>query len=278
MGKGAGAAGGRASLARLRRFSPSWHPADRPGAMAEAFLLISKLLFALTAAGTGVHLARLGRSGEGSALHARASAMIAVGGVGLLGVAVAPALAAHGAALGKATLIASDALERTALLLLAAFVWSVFGQGRLLRRLLLVAVVLAILGDWVQFLVFQQGPEADVPRLSLVSSQLCFALPFAWCAVETGLAYLRSRRQRALGLAEPRVTNRFLLWSLGCGCLVGICAGEALGLAAGAGAPLAGAIPWVRGSLYLAIVGVFVLAFAPPASYRRWLESGARGA
>jgi hypothetical protein len=246
--------------------------------MAQTFLLVSKLLFALTAAATGVYLARLGRSGEGSALHARASTMIAVGGVGLLGVAVAPALASHWAALARAVTAASDTLERAALVLLAGFVWSVFGQGRLGRRIVLLAVVLAVLADWLQFLVFQQGPTAKMPRASQISTQIVFTLPFAWCAIETGLAYGRSRRQRALGLAEPSVTNRFFLWSFGCACLVGVCAAAALGLALGADAPLAAVIPWARGVLYLAIVGVFVLAFAPPAAYRRWLASGVQRA
>jgi hypothetical protein len=97
-----------------------------------------------------------------------------------------------------------------------------------------------------------------------------------WGSIEA-LRYWRlmSRRGR-LGLADPIVTNRFLLWGVGAGA-AGV--GTAVGLAAQWWTglhPLA--IPWVMfsSSLHGSVAAVAMwFAFLPPAAYRRRLTERA---
>ena len=62
--------------------------------MPEALLLASKALFAATGCGAGLRLAQTARRGR-IPLHMWAAAMIFVGGLGLLGFGMGPALAEH---------------------------------------------------------------------------------------------------------------------------------------------------------------------------------------
>jgi hypothetical protein len=41
-----------------------------------------------------------------------------------------------------------------------------------------------------------------------------YVYPFAWASVEAFLLYSKARRRVSLGLCEPLVCNRFLLWGL----------------------------------------------------------------
>ena len=88
---------------------------------------------------------------------------------------------------------------------------------------------------------------------------------YAWAVAETTREWLAARRRRALGLTEPVVVHRMLLWAIGLGAVLAIWVHEAATLAGGAG----------RGS-YLVIsllgfvcAGALWLAFFPPAFYQR---------
>jgi hypothetical protein len=104
-----------------------------------------------------------------------------------------------------------------------------------------------------------------------------FAVVFGWGAVEGVLAFRSARRRHRLGLADAVVKNRFMLWAASSfGGLIAdlilvplVLSGADLTRDAGprlavAGAALLNSICWY-------------LAFAPPASYTRWLSmEGAR--
>jgi hypothetical protein len=96
---------------------------------------------------------------------------------------------------------------------------------------------------------------------------------FVWGAVAAGVHWGRLRRRLALGLVEPFLCHRFLLWAIGMAASAGLLA-------------IALAINVVHGELVFAIpaalLGVSVLglfgavalflAFLPPAAYVRWIE------
>ena len=88
---------------------------------------------------------------------------------------------------------------------------------------------------------------------------------------------MRERDLLRLGLADPMVTNRFLLWGVGSGAaclgsLIGAVAialtgfstsrSEAMGLVLSAHGAVAAVAMW--------------LAFLPPPRYRRWIEERSR--
>ena len=119
-------------------------------------------------------------------------------------------------------------------------------------------------------LVATSSTPAEAPRRELVMwGGVCVgALTFAWNATESFLLYTQLRRRLALGLADPAVVNRVLMW--------------------GAGTVAAFAMT-VHGLLLRVVVGTVVsdghrlisslfglvaavaiwLAFFPPAAYRR---------
>lgn len=97
-----------------------------------------------------------------------------------------------------------------------------------------------------------------------------------WGAGEALRYHALMRRRARLGLADPVVVNRFLLWGLGAGAagvgsLVGTVAQLALGMSARE-------LGWVTmsSSLHGLVAAIALwLAFLPPARWRRFVESRA---
>jgi hypothetical protein len=100
----------------------------------------------------------------------------------------------------------------------------------------------------------------------------------AWTGLESFVYYGRMRKRRVLGLADPVVTNRFLLWGLvavaalvasGAPLIVGFLGGDSFN---DVPTRLAGAAATIFGSVCLQ------LAFLPPRSYVSWLQARAAAA
>jgi hypothetical protein len=244
--------------------------------MAETLLLASKALFAAVGCGAGFRLAQHARRSRGLPLHAWASAMIFVGGIGLLGFGLGPSLAGSSPVLARWVMLVSDALERLTMLMLALFVWRVFGGGTRSRSALLAASLVAMTASWTYVLLVQRWPEPMLDPAVQAASQLAFAAPFVWATAESGIERRRARRQLALGLCDAVSCNRFLLWALGCGGFASSCFAAALAAWLPDGAGLDQALTMLRATLYAAVSVVVSLAFFPPGGYRRWLEGGDR--
>jgi hypothetical protein len=92
---------------------------------------------------------------------------------------------------------------------------------------------------------------------------------FAWCAIEALLYHRRMRRRMRLGLADPVVANRFLLWAVAS---LGLVTAFLTFLAAKlSGVNAATSVPFLAASFTAALVcGVAMwLAFFAPAAYTR---------
>lgn len=101
---------------------------------------------------------------------------------------------------------------------------------------------------------------------------LGYTLPFAWAGAEALRYHGRALRQQRLGLCEPLVCNRFLLWSL-FGALQVTASLALLGQYASwerEGAFSAG-WDWAMGAIEGGSLVPIWLAFFPPARYRRWI-------
>ena len=152
--------------------------------------------------------------------------------------------------------------------------------------LLLVGLTAALGAEWLGLLhASARGAtrEEILPhtRPWAIAIVVTLALTFAWTGGESFAHHLRLRRQLALGLADPVVANRLLLWALSAFATVVVCAVLAACMRAGL-APL-------RHPLPLALIGVaalsasscWTLAFLPPDGYleavrRRSAERTAR--
>ncbi len=113
-----------------------------------------------------------------------------------------------------------------------------------------------------------------------------FAVEFAirisasiWLCCEAGRYYHLMRLRRGLGLADPIVTNRFLLWTLaGISGLVMLSTSVPPVLYPTTTNPLM-ALDIVLFSVSgLASAFFYMLTFFPPAAYRRWIEGGVQQA
>lgn len=121
-------------------------------------------------------------------------------------------------------------------------------------------------------------PPNSLDRVELTRSALQVGC-LLWGSAEALRYWRLMRRRERIGLAEPVVTNRFLLWGIGAGA-------AGVGTAIGVGASLAQGvssleIPWVVASSsahgFVAAVAMS-LAFIPPASYLRYVRRSARAA
>jgi len=242
--------------------------------MTDLLLLSSRALFALVAFGAGIQLARTALREGGLPTHTWGSAIIFLGGMGLVGYAVGPLLIPLHAGLATATMAASDGLERVALLGLGVFLWKVFGPASAARRIALAVVALALLGDWVALIRFQSWPDTHLPMPLAATTHVVFALPLLWSALESGIQAAKSRRQLALGLAEPVVTNRYVLWMLGSAGLAAICLLSAVEQLLGGGLA-SSVLAGVRIALHTTTAGLVALGFFPPEAYVRHVSRAA---
>jgi hypothetical protein len=120
---------------------------------------------------------------------------------------------AYGTPLGDALGIASRVGIAASVLCMIAFTRLAFrpdgGAARALSWLLVGALLVGffgsgLAGDWI-------GLRNDLAWVWL--EQIAVTVVYGWAALEPARYHLLMRRRVTLGLAEPLVANRFLLWS-----------------------------------------------------------------
>jgi hypothetical protein len=169
------------------------------------------------------------------------------------------------------------------MMFLYAFTWRVFRPHEAWARW---GIALAFLGLVAQsagmtYALASAGADASPHEVTAGWATVEHALVglcLGWTGLESLLFHLRMRRRLALGLAEPVVTNRFLLWAI-----FGIA--TFLVLVVNMTYHIAGVstltdpvcqLVTILGALLAS--GAMYLAFLPPAVYLRWIESRARAA
>jgi hypothetical protein len=243
--------------------------------MPELLLLVSKGLFAAAGCGAGVRLAQIARREGGIPIHAWASAMVLIGGIGLLGFGLGPLLGARAPALARDMMIVTDGLGRLVVMALCVFLWRVFGGGRGARTALLAGMLALLAANWVRALSAQSWP-APMPTGQRFENQIILALPFVWSALEARLSWDRSRRQLALGLTDAATTHRFLLWSLACAGFAGAGVASAAASVSPHESATFAVLTVVQAGFHFATAAIVVVAFFPPDAYTRWVERAAR--
>jgi hypothetical protein len=135
-------------------------------------------------------------------------------------------------------------------------------------------------------LLFVDGGVRREDAPSLLALNALRAGAFGWSFVEATLYWRQMRRRLALGLAEPLVTNRFLLWSIWTGGLA-LCfafvlllriAGRITGVGAEAAPAVFPLLQAVLGASIFCSAAAVWLCFFPPARYRAWVASRAASA
>jgi len=112
----------------------------------------------------------------------------------------------------------------------------------------------------------------DVHAPYSLALRMVFQVWYVWIAIDSLLEWSRARRRLALGLSDPVVTNRFLLWG-SMGVFLAFNGVVAMLFEAQGLSPVVHAVP----ALWLALNGVgagllMLLTFAPPAGYVAWIR------
>ena len=96
-----------------------------------------------------------------------------------------------------------------------------------------------------------------------------------WLGLEAGRYYLRMKRRTRLGLADPVVTDRFLLWTFAAACSFLMLTTSIAPIVLGRTHPVAIAALAVFSVTGAATAACYWLAFFPPEAYRRRLRARA---
>jgi len=165
--------------------------------------------------------------------------------------------------------------------MIVLFVWTTFRPGEMWARGLAGLLLLALWGGHLGW-ELANGYRSSAPGNAFwwIRYSVIWSYPL-WMMIESYRYYGLMRRRRALGLADPVVTNRFFLWG-----------SASLGTAL---ATWIASIPyWLTGDPEVAIawspviqvatatvgvvtVTIYALTFFAPAWYRNWLVASAEG-
>jgi hypothetical protein len=164
----------------------------------------------------------------------------------------------------------------TAPMILGLFAWRVFRPQD--RRAAIAAVTIALVAV-VTACIGVGSPSAELAQkqplvywLAVLSS----ATAYTWCSLEAFVNYRSGRKRVALGLSDPIVINRFLLWAIWSGVCVVLSSANVAGVFA-SGGTLKGLALTVVSIVYLTggVVNLVVvwLIFVPPRFYRTRISS-----
>jgi hypothetical protein len=156
----------------------------------------------------------------------------------------------------------------------AIFTGQVFRPDVSWLRPVLGVVAVIFVGSFIYEAIFTGFADPTTIGSGFRPHSMLSTMILLWGAAESLRYFAMMRRRAKLGLADPLVTNRFLLWGLGIGA-AGV--GSAISVTA---CTITGqhmlAIPWVTvsNSLHGATSAVLMwVAFIPPGFYRRFVES-----
>lgn len=97
------------------------------------------------------------------------------------------------------------------------FTLSVFRPTEWWARAGAAIIVAALVVSWVMFPLTRVYAESRADVIWYDVFAIARSLPLLWGAVEALLHYRKAKRQCRLGLSNPIVANRFLLWGVGLG-------------------------------------------------------------
>ena len=102
--------------------------------------------------------------------------------------------------------------------------------------------------------------------LSWTTIRICALSVYLWCGFESGRYWWMLKKRLKLGLADPVVTNRFLLWAIVMGVSFANVVVPALAAAIGAPDESPGMRVWIA-TTGLVCAGALYLGFLPPQRY-----------
>ena len=217
----------------------------------------------------GVRLLRLARRTRGLPELAMGVAFVASGGIGFALQILAQAPGSLPAAWNVPAMAGGKLAVQLGVACQALFTWRVFRREAGWARGLFVAAVVALAGISVGYALAGGlgDPAYSGPWFWLESAAQMLAT--GWGAVEALRYHALMRRRVRLGLADPVIANRFLLWGVAIGAgVVAIAVGPVIH-AIGVESPWTPLLIGVAGSVAVISALAYWLTFFPPSAYRR---------
>jgi hypothetical protein len=203
--------------------------------------------------------------------------VLGIGPVGFGGIVAAMAVAPSAPGASRALAAAATGAVAVGVAAKSLFNWRIYRPG---SRVAATACGLGIAGLVAAFAL--EGAATGFSPLAWQGSGwhlLRSALQVGcllWGASEALVYWGKMRRRVKLGIADPLLANRFLLWGVGAGAAgLGSAIGVVAQVATGS-APLQQTWVTMSSSLHgLVSACALWLAFVPPRAYREWLRGGA---
>ena len=241
----------------------------------DLFVALSTLIFIVVGTAVGVRILLRSRLDHSLPELAVGAALIAFASVSQ------PLSVLRVALAGQIPIGASVALQLVAtaasaftVLALYVFTWRVFRPESRWAALLFAGG--SALGLWAgvgtaAISYFDATVSPSLVGRWIALSALSYAICFGWAAIESLTYYVRLRRRLRLGLADPLLVNRFLLWGGACAFAFVI---DGVLLAMALGGTDFNTDPTVR--LLVSASGLtnavaWFLGFTPPRWYVRWM-------
>jgi hypothetical protein len=243
----------------------------------------SILLCALVGTVVGLKLLAIAARSRKLPELAVGAALFAYSAVGQPGLLARAALADEASVGLRMTVAAVGILAfYVALLGLSVFTWRVFGvesrwRQALAAGVLLTGLLVSALTLWSAWLRFTAN--APLNLYGRVGVAPLFTVAFGWMSLESLRYYARMRKRQALGLADPVVSNRFLVWGAGAGVTSFLTLALFVTAALHAETPIGDLV--IRLLMILAgLVNALAwwLSFTPPNAYLQWVRSDGAGA
>jgi hypothetical protein len=251
-------------------------------ALAGSLYLVSTAAFCVCCLVIGVRLALLARRTGGRPELYLGLGLFLTGGLGyglVVGAGIAGARVGLAVPAVRVAGLLGLGLHHLGVAALMAFVITVFRPTETWARALAAGMLLVLAVSWTGLLLTDGPPGAEAgQRWYWLGFSITATYPF-WIASEALHYYALMRRRRAIGLADPVVTNRFLLYSI-----ASLLAAAAIWTAAIPGllgipraeqATLAPVVLPMTAALGIAAVASYWLAFFPPRWYLRSLRAAA---
>ena len=175
-----------------------------------------------------------------------------------------------------ACIVASATTSHIGLTSNCIFTWKVFrpatGWARWLVTLSVAAIAIGFAGNLSAALHGGVASMAGKKGWTLFLMAEA-AVAFGWGAVESLVYYDKLRRRMALGMADPAVANRFLLWGISSAATVSGCLVNAFFTVMSPLSVLDPVALLFSGACGAVSAVVMTLTFVPPARYLRFLEA-----
>jgi hypothetical protein len=241
----------------------------------EALQAVAASLYLLTMTVVGCRLLFLAR-------RSRALPELILGGSLIMGGVIGALLEAGGLAgirdlpaqLVGRLLLSGKLFGLVGLLLTGLFTWRVFRPGERWAGLVVGALVACSFSGLCGFAWHGTFSTEEIPTLWFVVELTGRVGAPCWMVLEASRYHGLMRRRLRLGLADPVVTNRFLLWALAAGFSIVLLLTSAVPVFLD---PILHEAFLVASLLTFSVCGVvssvcYGLAFFPPAAYRRRLH------